>query len=357
MVQDAGKASSNAIELWELGVSKEKDGMMMDAIGCYRRALKIDGNVENKYRELIRQTLSNKAGTTSSSVMPVVVSKKTTQTSKSHDNDGNGVLMSDDEKIEELPCWLLELLSDDILQQIVLHIVATSGDSWVNLSLTCKRLRKLCFERPEPYRTFAGLIYPLQQYDEASLTLNGLSNLQVLEQAIWGSDYKRMLQERAYVKFQGCYISVVNYLRHGVNPEGSLSLVRPVHMITYYRYLRFYPDGTCLRLVSTDEPSLVVRHFRREHAVKHAELCKWFCSIDDDFSVLTIRRSNEKYRFEETLKICSHGLRRYHRLNWIRSEAYQENGDRIDFSMQKEKPFSFSRVNTYRHENATHNHA
>ncbi|CEP63248.1 SCF ubiquitin ligase complex subunit HRT3 LALA0_S07e05820g [Lachancea lanzarotensis] len=349
MVQDAGNFGSNAIELWELGVSKEKDGMMMDAIGCYRRALKIDEEVENKYRKLVRQKLSNKVA---SSALVSTVTAKTEAPKARHDDEQ---LSSNGKENEEpLPCWLLELLTDDILQQIVLQIVATSGDSWVNLALTCKRLQRLCFRRPEPYRTFARHIYSLQQYDEASLTLNGLSNMQVLEQALWGTDYKRMLQERAFVKFQGCYISVVNYLRHGANPEGSLSLVSPVHMITYYRYLRFYPDGTCLRLVSTDAPSLVVRHFHREHTVKHAELCAWSCSIDDDFSVLTIKRSNDKYRFEETLRICSHGHRRYHRLNWIRSEAYQDTGDRIDFSMQNEKPFSFSRVNAYRLDNATH---
>ncbi|SCV00222.1 LAME_0G08350g1_1 [Lachancea meyersii CBS 8951] len=344
MVQDAVKVSSDAVELWKLGVLKEKDGLMMDAIGCYRRALKIDDNVENTYRKLVRQSMVKKSA-------PTAVSTPATETS--HVSKGHDEIVAPQEEISEpLPCWILQLLSEDILQQIVLHIVASSGESWVNLSLTCKKFHKLCFQQPDPYRAFATHIYPLQQYDEASLTLNGLSNLQVLEQALWGSDYRRMLRERAFIKFQGCYISVVNYLRHGANPEGSNSLISPVHMITYYRYLRFYPDGTCLRLVSTDEPSVVVRHFKCEHLLKNTELCRWSCSIDDDFSVLTIKRRNEKYQFVETLQISSHGRRLYHRLNWVRSEAFKDTGDRVEFSMHSEKPFSFSRVNTYRHETA-----
>ncbi|SCU86128.1 LANO_0C06832g1_1 [Lachancea nothofagi CBS 11611] len=341
MVHDSAHRGLEAVKVWELGVSKEKDGLMMDAIVCYRRALKMDEAVEKNYRKIVMKGLTKKhSDNVSESDKDRIIDGKPS-------DDTAGVEAQDETEALQLPCWLLETLPEDVLQHIVHHVIAMSGESWVNLSLTCKKFQQLCFEKPDPYRAFAHRIYPLQHYDEATMTLNGLNNLIALEQALWGSDYKRMLEERAYVKFQGCYISVVNYLRHGANLEGSSSLVSPVHMITYYRYLRFYPDGTCLRLVTTDEPSVVVRHFSRHRRVKDAELCHWTCSIDDDFSILTVKRRNEKYEFVETLQIHSHGRRRYHRLQWIKSEAFQDTGDQIQFSMHEEKPFSFSRVNSY----------
>lgn len=256
---------------------------------------------------------------------------------------------TDEDGVEEetLPCWILDMLPNDVLQKIVRELVLVSGESWVHLSLTCRKFQELCFQDPEPFRTFAQYIYPLQCYDEAAMTLNGVSNISTLEQAFWGDDYRRMLAERPYLKFQGCYISVVNYVRHGSNVEGSSSLINPVHMITYYRYFRFYPDGTCLRLLTTDEPSTVVKTYDRSHNIKDADLCRWSLSLDDDFSLLTVTRTNEKYEFEEKLRIHDHSRKKYQRLKWVSSGAYDHHGERIDFSLRKEKPFSFSRVTSY----------
>src|SRR5215471_1395307 len=33
----------------------------------------------------------------------------------------------------------------------------------------------------------------------------------------------------------------------------------PVHLVTYFRYLRFFRDGRCIKYLCTDEPSAVVK--------------------------------------------------------------------------------------------------
>ena len=44
-----------------------------------------------------------------------------------------------------------------------------------------------------------------------------------------------------FVFSAGCYISKLSYVRAG---EKSLdSYYRPFHMVEYYRYVRFFPDG------------------------------------------------------------------------------------------------------------------
>lgn len=66
-----------------------------------------------------------------------------------------------------------------------------------------------------------------------------------------------MYTERPRVWFNGCYISKTSYLRYG---ERSFQdqFYRPVHLIEYYRYVRFFPDGTALMLTSPDEPAQTV---------------------------------------------------------------------------------------------------
>ncbi|CUS25041.1 LAQU0S25e00562g1_1 [Lachancea quebecensis] len=346
MLGDSGNTGLEAVDLWKKGVLKEKDGLMMDAIGCYRRALKMDEEVEKRYRKQVHQEIQTMR----------MMEKLTLQPQRPNTQEGEDAGNADSSAKEagkyaeenDQPCWILEMLPGDILKKVVREIVLSSGESWLNLSLTCKRFQQLCFEEPEPYRTFAQYIYSLQYYDKAAMALNGLSSVKALEEAFWGVNYKRMLEERPYVKFQGCYISVVNYLRHGASPEGSSSWISPVHMITYYRYFRFYPDGSCLRLVTTDEPSNVVRGFDCDKDIKNADLCHWSLSIDDDLSVITITRRNDKYSFEEKLRIHRHAHKRHQRLKWMSSGAFDDRGERIDFSMRNEKPFSFSRVTSYK---------
>ncbi|SCV04423.1 LAMI_0H16006g1_1 [Lachancea mirantina] len=339
--------ATQALQLWENGVLKEREGSMMDAITCYRQALKLDEGVEKTYRRkvledlrLAKQLRELKIDNGSGG------DKNEAETEIMAGEEGHGTLK--DQEAEEIkPCWILDMLPKEILLQIVHHVVRTSSESWLNLSLANSTFNALCFGDPAPYKTFAHDIYALQHYDEASMMLNGVSNLDSLETTLWQGDCAKMLRERPYVKFEGIYISTVNYLRHGANPEGSLSLIRPVHMITYYRYFRFYPDGTCLRLLSTDQPSFVVKSFAHENNVRHAEICHWSLSLDDNFSRLVITRSNEKYRFQETLEIKNQAHKRHHRFMWVESCAFDKEDKRLDFGMRNEKPFYFSRVKSY----------
>lgn len=328
-------SAREAIECWEKGVQKERDGSMNDAIKFYREALKTHEDVEKLYRKkLLEEHELHKK------LEKVQLEENVPKEEEPHHEVRNSESTTD-------PCWLLEILPNDVLARIVRYVVLQSGESWLQLSLTCSTFNKLCFHDTDSYRTFARLIYPKQRYDEMAMSLNGIGNLQVLEDALWGHNYAKMLKERPYVKFEGIYISVVNYLRYGANEEGSRSWINPIHMITYYRYFRFYPDGRCLRLLTTDEPSLVVSHFSAETPPKNSELCRWSLGFDHGFGHLTITRSSAKYRFVEELQIKHQGYRTHQRLKWLSSVIIDKDGEITECSMKKEQPFFFSRVRSY----------
>ena len=77
--------------------------------------------------------------------------------------------------------------------------------------------------------------------------------------------YLHMFHHRPRLRFSGAYISTVNYVRPGASSPTTISWNTPVHIVTYYRYLRFFRDGSCISLLTTAEPADVVRHLLKEH--------------------------------------------------------------------------------------------
>ena len=62
-----------------------------------------------------------------------------------------------------------------------------------------------------------------------------------------------MFRNRPRLRFGGVYISTVNYVRPGASlPNQQMTWSTPLHVVTYYRYLRFYRDGSCISLLTTE---------------------------------------------------------------------------------------------------------
>ncbi|CCH62428.1 hypothetical protein TBLA_0H01410 [Henningerozyma blattae CBS 6284] len=328
---------SEAIKIWEKGVDKEKNGSMTDAIRYYRQALKIDSNVERNYREKLHEEFEEhkRLNELKNLKLNDTNDKENIETNDNHE----------DTKELELPCWILDMLPDYLLSHIVKQVVLLSGQSWLNLSLSCKKFNELCFHDTLPYKTFANLIYPKQNYSFGSVDKDYAEEFNRKE--VWTEEPIQMLKDRPYIKFNGLYISTVNYLRHGANPEGSSSLLNPIMMITYYRYFRFYPDGLCLRLLTTDEPKTVVKNFELGNAHPKCEVCDWSFSLGDKKGILTVMREGGRYQFREYFTIRNHGKKRFHKFKWIESLVLDGEHDPVNCDISKEKPFFFSRVKSY----------
>uniref|UniRef100_A0A1I7Y7Q4 FBO_C domain-containing protein n=1 Tax=Steinernema glaseri TaxID=37863 RepID=A0A1I7Y7Q4_9BILA len=73
-----------------------------------------------------------------------------------------------------------------------------------------------------------------------------------------------------HLHFFGVYVAKVTYLRHG---ESSFQdkFYRPWHMVTYYRILRFFADGSVLMLTSPEHPSTLVANLKNRRDAKSCE--------------------------------------------------------------------------------------
>ena len=184
--------------------------------------------------------------------------------------------------------------------------------------------------------------------------------------------YRAMLRQRPRIRFSGVYISTVNYVRAGASAPTQVTWNTPVHVVTYYRYLRFYRDGTCISLLTTTEPSDVVPFLNAEHlgtassalpvfVMKHALRGRWRLSppaqlgIDGDepegnlyvetmgptknytFSMQLSLRSNSGSKGPRNTKLVWRSFWSYNRLT----------DDWAEFSLRNDHAFIWSRVKSW----------
>ncbi|CCC10299.1 hypothetical protein SMACR_02876 [Sordaria macrospora] len=203
-----------------------------------------------------------------------------------------------------------------------------------------------------------------------------------LYKTLYNSSWLRMWRLRPRIRFNGCYISTVNYIRAGQASANATTWGSPVHIVTYYRYLRFFRDGTAISLLTTSEPADVVYHLTREavalHAGKKATNAnavpshlpsapmqyalkgRWRLTsaadspaaplneIEGDLIVETEGVGKYIYRLDLTLKSAGKMGAKNNKLVWRGFYNYDRmTDDWGEFTLKHDKPFFFSRVKSY----------
>ena len=198
--------------------------------------------------------------------------------------------------------------------------------------------------------------------------------------------YRHMFHNRPRLRFNGCYISTVNYIRPGGNTASQVTWNTPVHIVTYYRYLRFFRDGRCASLLTTNEPLDVVHHLTKENMHnRHAgglpsavmNNClrgRWKLSGDPHRTPTRVGgeeeadsqegtvyietegadagHANPKYIYTIALQLKSAGrsvgATKNTKLAWLGYWSYNKlTDDWAEFSLKNDKPFFWSRVKSY----------
>ena len=196
------------------------------------------------------------------------------------------------------------------------------------------------------------------------------------------SNYRQMFRTRPRVRFNGCYISTVNYIRPGASSPGRNTWNTPVLIVTYFRYLRFYRDGTCISLLTTSEPADVVHYLSKEHlhirhtgalpsaVMRDAKRGRWRLSgpsrqydpdtvtgkgletgeAEGDLHIET-EGTDPKYTFKMQLALKSAGRSggtRNNKLTWLGFWSYNKlTDDWAQFSLRNDRAYFWSRVKSY----------
>ena len=78
----------------------------------------------------------------------------------------------------------------------------------------------------------------------------------VTEELQYRGSWKAMFLDRPHLRFDGLYVSRNTYLRTGIV---EWRVKNPVHLVCYFRYYRFYPDGHLLYRTSPEVVAKVAR--------------------------------------------------------------------------------------------------
>lgn len=312
------------------------------------------------------------------------------------------------------PCPIASL-PEELLVQILHNVAAVDVGDFARLSRVCKRFawlvgtedriwRSVCLD---PKFGFPGMHYEFQtganwgpipearqlleddpdeiarrREEEAYATTIGLLD------AVYRSSWQRMFRQRPRIRFNGCYISTINYIRPG-QQVNSITWNSPIHIVTYYRYLRLFRDGTAMTLCTVEEPGNVVHHMTKDNIALHkggamahlpssvmqqALRARWRLSspadqvggggeggekdavrsnrsnladAEGDVFVESDGGGNYLFRMELSMRTAGKAARN-NKLAWRGFYRYNKSAEVWDeCGLANEKPFFFSRVKSY----------
>ncbi|KAL5091891.1 hypothetical protein Trisim1_002703 [Trichoderma cf. simile WF8] len=416
----------SALDHYEKAMEKEAQGNMGESLKLYRQAYRLDHRVDMSYREKhfpagfapAKATPSSSGAVTepppSASQKPAAPTTAEEEpqplTLEELISSFSGLKIEGAPPIIENtpppPCPISNL-PDELLVHILSDVAVADVGDFARLSLVCKRFaylvateqriwRRVCLgtefgftSMPRHWQKTVeweqleaqeeadedGFLVSMREVEERRLA-DALSLTTSLHDTAVYPSWKNMFRTRPRIRFNGCYISTVNYIRTGQATNQAVWGGDPYLIVTYYRYLRFFRDGTAISLLTTTSPADVVHHLTPEllklhREAPHAHLPsammndalkgRWRQSSALDYPDNTDPKEQESdlyvetegvsakymYRMDLSLRSAGKGTRN-NKIVWRSFRSYNKlTDDWADFQLKNDKPFFFSRVKSY----------
>ncbi|KAG0651841.1 F-box pof7 [Hyphodiscus hymeniophilus] len=411
------KEPQSAIEHYEKAVEREVQGSLGDSLNHYRKAFKLDHKVDQKYKQkhfppsYFASKLTNPNPSNASATVPNTAHHSLQgppQTVKDLIAGFAGLSIGPAppliEGTDASPCPMADL-PEEILIGIFKEVAILDVASFVRLAQVCKRMAYLVAREDQVWKRicigselgFGAMHYewqreingqPLEEEDPQSTdecdddntvseSPERLSKEAITDSLLHGvySSWQQMFRLRPRIRFNGCYISYINYMRPGMASPSQVSWATPVHIITYYRYLRFFRDGTVISLQTTSEPADVVHHLTKELLETHRDGAmshlpsvvmqqalrgRWRLSTTTDNPSADLKDAEgdvlvdteapyPKYifRMELSLRTAGKGAKN-NKLAWKGFWYYNKlTHDLEEFTLRNDRAFIWSRVKSY----------
>ncbi|MCJ1397669.1 hypothetical protein MMC11_000865 [Xylographa trunciseda] len=303
---DHSREPQSALEHYEKAVERENQGSLGDSLTHYRKAYRLDAKVDQTYKNKHFPPSSFAAKPTNLNPSNAAVTipnpahhslhgppaANASQLIASFASDTLTGAPPPTEGSPSPPCPIASV-PFEVLIEILLRTAIVDIAAYVRLSLVCKRLAYLVSTEDRIWKRvcsgpefgFAAMHYdfachldgtplpppspaltdPSTLFSHLTLSDHTSPLAPSLPLPTSHPTYAHLFQHHPRVRFNGCYISTVNYVRPGASSPTQISWNTPVHIVTYYRYLRFFRDGSCISLLTTAEPADVVHHLLKEH--------------------------------------------------------------------------------------------
>ncbi|KIX05936.1 uncharacterized protein Z518_03910 [Rhinocladiella mackenziei CBS 650.93] len=284
----------SALEHFERAIEKESQGNLGDSLSHYRKAYKLDAKVDQSYKNKHFPTKPTPTNPDPSNAAVTVPSTAHHSLQEPTENLTVAQLIESFADCQIMgappiiqgdcppPCGI-KALPTEVLLGLLQHVAIRDPALFVRLSLVCKKLAYHVWTENAIWKRVAlGPEFGLagQQYnfatdlqgreaifrsveseDDEIPTFSIAMELSFPKETVW----REVFHNYPRIRFTGVYISTVNYTRPGGASATANTWSNPIHIVTYYRYLRFFRNGTCISLLTTHEPIEVVHHLTPEN--------------------------------------------------------------------------------------------
>ncbi|KAL4917160.1 hypothetical protein BDW62DRAFT_87933 [Aspergillus aurantiobrunneus] len=281
---------TSALEHFERAVEREAEGNLGDSLQLYRKAYRLDAAVDKEYRNKHYAGAWKKKPQTTAHSEPIktapVEQQTIVPTPDLIHSFASAPIPSADPIFEgdpRPPCPIVNVPSE-VIVEILDHVALMDPASFSRMALVCKRFayhfaheqhiwKRLCqsanFGFKSMHYSFACDIHGNPEYTlEPQPRYTPFPSDIPVQLPSPLSSWSEVFQTFPRIRFTGIYISTVNYTRAGAaSAYSNISWNSPIHIVTYYRYLRFYSDGTVIYLLTTVEPVDVVPHITKANVM------------------------------------------------------------------------------------------
>ncbi len=103
--------------------------------------------------------------------------------------------------------------------------------------------------------------------------------------------FRDMYINRPRINFHGCYISKITYLRLGENSFQD-QFYRPIQLVEYYRFIRFFPDGKIATFTSADDLQISVNKIKNvQNILQNKDILIGNFKLQDDNIVIVVNKN------------------------------------------------------------------
>lgn len=294
------KEPKSALEHYERAVEKESQGNLGESLAHYRKAYRLDDKVDQTYKNK-HFPAKSKPDNPNPSNAAVTVPNPAHHSSEPDNKLTLAEIAASWAELEipnaepliqgdiPPPCPIRKLPSE-VLIDVLEHIAIKDPAIYARLSLVCRRFAYHVFHESTIWKRVAlgwEFGFASQQYTFATDVQGREAIFQALEEEKGEgeedakkqtplppvnenlfpkpTDWREVFHSHPRIRFSGVYISTVNYTRAGGVSATPGTWNTSVHIVTYYRYLRFFRDGTVISLLTTNEPVEVVHHLTKEN--------------------------------------------------------------------------------------------
>ncbi|ORX66786.1 hypothetical protein DL89DRAFT_295163 [Linderina pennispora] len=261
----------------------EHEGRLGEALGSYRKAFRHCATIDSIYRQITQGRDGAHAQAQLAKAEQNIADKRRQESGGFLFRHEAGAREVDDTRIDvmaelvsglkkmELQCVpgnanrpvLVDRLPDDLLVHVLKMAGAVDVQIVGRFAAACKRFAVVSRDaRLWKFMNCAAQRQPTGERFQAACSSvsvpaeEPVDTYSLYREAQAYDGWLDMFLRRARVRFDGIYISTCHYLRPS---SAENTWTTPVMLVTYYRYLRFFRDGTCLKLLSTTEPAKIVR--------------------------------------------------------------------------------------------------